>query len=152
MPTSLQIERWGPSLLACAVTAAWWWFDGAITITFAKELLGALIGAASIAAGFLATSLSILLPIASTSTGSKLRRSGYRALLFEYMRSAIFSCLLLAVVAVVSFFSLDEHRVGSGVAALLIYNATFAAAALARVTEILMGLFERGSEPDDKGG
>lgn len=152
MPTALQVERWAALVVAVIAAIAWWWVDAEIAQSFAKELLGALIAAASVAAGFLTTSLSILLPIAATSTGRKLAQSGYRADLFRYMRSAIYSCMLLAALAVVGFFYLGEKAVDHRIALLLVFNASHASVALLRVAEILMGLFERASEPEDKDG
>lgn len=153
MPTSLQIERRAPALLGLAAAAAWWYFDGSIGAHMAKELLGALLGAGALAAGFLTTSLSILLPIASTGTGAKLRKSGYRDILFKYMRSAIWSSLALAAVCVVAFFTLEpEGGPSRPLSLVLVFTAAYSATALVRVAEILMSLFERASEPDDKGG
>ncbi|HSV81483.1 MAG TPA: hypothetical protein VLK85_19985 [Ramlibacter sp.] len=152
-PTTLQVERWAPLILSGLATAGWWWFEGEIAPNFAKELLAALISAASVAAGFLTTALSILLPLATTTTGSKLAKSGYREILFRYMRSAIYSCMALAGVSVFAFFTLTVDSGPSKiVSALLVFNAMHSATALLRVAEILMSLFERASEPDDKGG
>lgn len=152
MPTSLTVERWAPMGLAALVTLAWWWLDGEISGNIAKELLAALIGAASICAGFLTTALSILLPIATSATGRKLQRSGYRELLFKYMRSAIYSCIALAGIATAAFFTVKADGPSRLISFVIIYNATHAAASLLRVAEILLTLFERASEPDDKDG
>ena len=152
MPTPIQVERWAPTWIACATSVAWWWCDGEIPEYFAKELLAALISAAAVAAGFLTTALSILLPIATSTTGAKLRKSGYDRDLFKYMRSAIWSCMTLAAIAVVAFFTFKANKPSALASALLIYTAAHAAAALVRVAEILLSIFERASEPDDKNG
>jgi hypothetical protein len=152
MPTSIQVERWAPTWFACATTLAWWWFDGEISEAFAKELLAAILSAAAVAAGFLTTALSILLPIATSTTGERLRRSGYDRDLFKYMRSAIWSCMFLAAVAVIAFFTLKGGKPAAWVSALLIYTSSHSAVALVRVAEILMSVFERASQPDDKDG
>jgi len=153
MPSRLQIERWGPLLLAVVGALAWWLFDGQIAAYFAKELLAALLSAAAIAAGFLTTALSILLPLSSTEVGRRLRRSGYLPHLYEYLRRALYSCLVLAIVCVVAFFYLRESASPPWALSLLIVtSAIYSAAALARIAEVLINLFELASEPEDKGG
>lgn len=153
MPTRLQIERWAPFGVGCIGAGAWWYLRGEIAGFYAKELLAALLSAAAIAAGFLTTALSILLPIASTDLGRRLRRSGYLPHLFEYLRRGLYSCLMLAIVCVVAFFYLHE-----GVAAprplstLIIFGASYAAAALVRIAEVLINLFELASVPENKDG
>lgn len=153
MPTKLQLERWGSVIFGFLAVAAWWVADGQIKSHFAKEILAALISAAAIAAGFLATSLSILLPIASTETGKRLRSSGYLPYLFRYLREAIYGCLTLALACVLTFFCLPE--VGAAptwLAVIIVFMSAYAAGALARIAEVLMNLFERSSEPEDKDG
>ena len=153
MPTKLQVERWGPVIFGCISVAAWWAADGQIKFHFAKEILAALISAAAIAAGFLATSLSILLPMASTETGKRLRNSGYLPYLFRYLREAIYSCLVLALVCILTFFCLPEGGAANAwLAVIIVFTSAYAAGALARIAEVLMNLFERESEPKDKDG
>jgi hypothetical protein len=151
MPTSLQLEKWGPMMLSVGAAGTWWWFDGTISAVFAKELFAALLSAASVAAGFLTAALSILLPIASTATGLKLRRSGYQQELFRYMRAAIYGCLFLAALSVVAFFGLAEDGTPNNrVSTVLVFATVYSGLCLIRVAEILMALFERASEPDDR--
>lgn len=153
MPTSLQRERWAPFVLAGIATLVWWYWEASIAAGIAKELLGALLSAAAVAAGFLTTALSILLPLANSPTGLKLRRSGYQQDLFRYMRSAIYSAMALAAISVIGFLKVTpESGPGPYLSAALIFAATYTAGALLRVAEILMALFERANEPDDKGG
>lgn len=150
MPTRLQLERWAPIFFGILSVSAWWYLDGQIKSFFAKELLAALLSAAAIAAGFLSTAISILLPMSSTPTGQWLRKSGYLPDLYKYLNRAIYSCLFLAGVCVVAFFMLDETGgVPKGFSYLVIFAASYTAAALARIAEVLMNLFERASESDD---
>ncbi|WP_180125643.1 hypothetical protein [Rhodoferax sp. BLA1] len=153
MPTRLQIERWGPMLFGVLSTTAWWCLDGQIKIFFAKELLAGLLSAGAIAAGFLATAISILLPFSSTPTGLWMRKKGYLPDLFRYLNRAIYSCLFLTCVCVLAFFLLDE---ASGVpqffSFVIVFTASYTAASLARIGEVLMNLFERASESADKDG
>ena len=153
MPTKLQIERWGPLIVGCAMALVWIIADGEITAFFAKELLAALLSSAAIAAGFLATALSILLPLSSTPTGKMLRKGGYLPHLYLYLRRAIFSCLGLALLSVIGFFWVSEKAgppqwLSTGI----IFSSAYTAAALVRIAEVLMNLFERAQEPEDKDG
>ena len=109
MPTGLQIERWAPLVVGCGAGTFWIFIDGHIAADFAKELLAALLTAASIAAGFLATSLSIVLTMAASQTGKQLRNSGYDGHLHRYLREAIYGCLVLAMLSVLGFFFFDSH-------------------------------------------
>lgn len=133
--------------------AAWWVLDGRITDYFAKELLSALLSAAAIAAGFLATAMSILLPMTNTPTGVWLQKKGYLPDLIRYLGRAIYSCLALAFVCVVAFLLLVKNEdAPQWIAIVIIFLAAYTAAALARVAEVLMNLFERASEPEHKDG
>lgn len=153
MPTRLQIERWGPLLMGLLGAAAWWMFDGEISSFYAKELLAALLSAAAIAAGFLTTALSILLPLAATEVGRKLRRSNYLPHLYNYLRRALYSCLALAIICVCAFFYLKEGAAPPHLlATVLIFSSAYSAAALVRIAEVLINLFELASEPEDKDG
>lgn len=153
MLTRLQIERWGPIIFGVLSAAAWLFFDGRITDYFAKELLSALLSAAAIAAGFLATSISILLPMSNTPTGLWLQKKGYLPDLIRYLGRAIYSCITLAFVCVVTFFLLiKDEGAPPWIAVVLIFSSAYTAAALARIAEVLMNLFERASEPEYKDG
>jgi hypothetical protein len=153
MPTRLQIEKWGPMLFGTLFTAAWCYLDGRITEYFAKELLAALLSAAAIAAGFLATAISILLPMGSTPTGIWLRKKGFLPGLVNYLARAIYSCLWLAFVCVAAFFLLiKDSDVHQWVAAVIVYSSAYTAAALARIFEVLLNLFERASESENLDG
>lgn len=153
MLTRLQLERWGPMIIGVLSTCAWWYSDGQIKAFFAKELLAGLLSAGAIAAGFLATSISILLPMANTSTGEWLRNKGYLPDLFRYLSRAIYSCLVLACVCVAAFFMLDNDQgVPHWFSFIIIFSASYSAAAMTRIAEVLLNLFERASEPADKRG
>ena len=153
MPNQLQIERWGPLIFGAFVAIAWLLANGQIDGYIAKELLGALLSSAAIAAGFLATALSILLPMAGTQVGQQLRKSGYLPDLYKYLRRAIFSCLGLAVASILGFFWVAD-KVGppQWLSTVIIFMSAYAAAALARIAEVLMNLFERAHEPENKDG
>lgn len=154
MSLRLQIEQWGPLFVAVGGAAAWWYADLKIPNTYSKELLGALLSAAAICAGFLTTALSILMPIGSTETGRRMHCSGLMSAVHSYLRSAILGCLMLAGVCVLLFFFLPED--GAAIAqvwsTLLVANTLFAAFALARIAEVLLNLFVRMSQPEDKNG
>ena len=153
MPTRLQLERWGPLIVGVLAVASWVICDGRFSAYFAKELLASLVSAAAIAAGFLTTALSILLPFGASDAGKRLRNSGYLPDLHRYLRQAIFSCLFLTGVCVATFFTLavdkDVHFLLSS---LVVFMSGYSAAALGRVAEVLMNLFERANESDDRDG
>lgn len=154
MGLRLKIEQSIPFLAAVGGGAAWWCADLKIPSTYSKELLGALLSAASICAGFLTTALSILLPIGGTETGRRMHSSGLMPGVHRYLRSAILGCLLLAGVCVLLFFFLPEDGTAMSMvwSTLLVANTIYAAFALARVAEVLLNLFERMSHPEDKNG
>lgn len=99
------------------------------------------------------TALSILLSLGSSAVGRRLHRRGKLPQLFGYLRSAIYSCLLLAVVCVTGFLLFDE-RIGLGpmVSTLIVSVSVFAATSVARILEILIKLFTAMSEPEDRDG
>lgn len=150
----LQMERFGPLILAAALAAAWNLACLSIPAGNAKELLSALISAAAISAGFLTTALSILLPMGSTETGRRMHRAGYLPLLHRYLRSAIFSCLLLSGLCLAALFMLEPEssNMGSWWALFIVANTTHAAASLVRIAVVLLNLFERMSKPEDLEG
>jgi len=126
---------------------------GPLPVFVAKELLGALLMAAAIAAGFMTTALSILLPVGSTSVGRQLRRRGKLPALFGYARSAIYACLVLALFSVVGFLFFDhETGVRHELAVVIIAAAGYAALSLARMVEILLKVFSSMAEPEDRDG
>lgn len=138
--------------IGCAV--AWLKVGNDIPSTYSKELLAALLSAAAISAGFLTTALSILLPLGGTETGRKMQMSGFMPSVHCYLRSAIFGCLALAGVCVCLFFLLPEPdpKIVNGLAVVLVIGTVYAAMALVRIAEILLNLFERMSQPEDKQG
>jgi hypothetical protein len=153
MLTRLQIEKWGPTIVGLTVMAGWWLSDLKIESSFAKELLSALLSASAIAAGFLATALSILLPVASMEVGKKLRRSGYLPYLYRYLREAVYSCLALAGICIITFFEIDADKgVHKLFAIFVIFLSGYSAATLVRVAEVLMNIFEYSNQPEDKEG
>ena len=150
----LLIERFGPLFIALVAAAVWQLTKLEVPADHAKELLSALISAAAISAGFLTTALSILLPMGATETGRKMHKAGCLPLLHSYLRSAIFSCLLLSGLCLAALFLLnpDTQPVGSWWALAIVANTVHAAMALVRIAEVLLNLFERMSEPEDLQG
>jgi hypothetical protein len=154
MKFRLKLEQWGPALVAAALAAVWWKANLTIPGSYSKELLGALLSAASICAGFLTTALSILLPIGATETGRRMHLSGNMQSVHRYLRSAILGSLALAAICVMLFFLLpsDGSEITNGYSTVLVGGTTYAAFALARIAEILLNLFERMSAPEDLDG
>lgn len=154
MSLRLKIEQWGPLLSAAGGAGAWWYAGLDIPNAYSKELLGALLSAAAICAGFLTTALSILLPIGSTQTGRQLHEGGHMTGVHIYLRSAILGCLALAGACVLLFFFLpsDGAAVSQPWSTLLVASTIYAAFAVARVAEVLLNLFERMSLPENKNG
>lgn len=150
----VQLERFAPWILSLAAGGLWFWSGCDISSTFIKELLGTIVSAAAISAGFLTTALSILLPMGSTETGRKLRDSGLLPSLHCFLRSGIHSCLALAgfSIACFIFLSPDSEPVGSYWSTLLIALITHSASSLIRIAEILLNLFDRMSHPEDQNG
>jgi hypothetical protein len=150
LPTTLQLERWGPLVIAFLAMAVWWACDGVIGDAIANDLLAALLSAAAISAGFMTTALSILLTITTTPTGKKLRKSGYLSDLFAYIRHAIYSCLGLAALSVISFFALKKGEPLPLIAAYpLIFFAALTAGSLARAAEVVLLIFLRVNDESD---
>jgi hypothetical protein len=117
----------------------------------AKELLSALLSAAAIAAGFMTTALSILLPMGGTDVGHRLHKRGKLPLLFGYLRSATYGCLALSFICVVGLFAFEESAgLGSLMSTLVIGFAVFSAMALARILEILIKVLTAMAVPEDK--
>lgn len=139
-------------MAACAV--AWFFYGRPVPETYSKELLAALLSGAAISAGFLTTALSILLPIGGTDTGSKLHSNGLMALVYQYLRSAIWGCMALAGLCVFLFFQLPDGKPALNVwqSALLVAFSVYACASLLRIAEVLLNIFERMSQPEDKKG
>lgn len=153
MSLHAQLERHGPLVAAAALGVAWWGLGGPLPVFVAKELLGALLMAAAIAAGFMTTALSILLPVGSTAIGRQLRRRGKLSALFGYARSAIYACLALALVSVVGFLFFDPNTgVRHGLAVVIVAVSGYAALSLARMVEILLKVFSAMAEPEDRDG
>lgn len=150
----LELERFLPLILALAVATAWNLACLGIPSENAKELLSALISAAAISAGFLTTALSILLPMGSTETGRRMHQAGYMPLLHRYLRSAMFSCLLLSGLCLAALFMLEpgSDPMGRWWSLIIVANTSHAAASLVRVAIVLLNLFERMSKPEDLKG
>jgi hypothetical protein len=132
-----------------------WYTTGCdIPSEFSKELLGALISASAISAGFLTTALSILLPMGGTETGKRLHDSGYLPKLHAFLRSGILSCLSMTGLCIVAFLFLTPgaSSVGKYWSTVILIGGTHSLTALVRVAEILFNLFERMSLPENLNG
>lgn len=154
MSVRLKLEQWAPTLVAAGSAAVWWHAGFTIPGTYSKELLGALLSASAICAGFLTTALSILLPMGATDTGRRMHASGYMPGLHRYLRSAILASLALAGICVMLFFFLpkDGASIAIGCSTLLVAGTVYSAFAVIRIAEVLLNLFERMSVPEDKNG
>lgn len=115
-----------------------------------KDLLSALLSASSIAVGFLTAAISILLPLSTTLVGQQLARRNLKKDIVNYLRSAIYSCLMLSGLCLVGFFiSNSLHNIFN---LLLIFLSVLSGLCLTRVASILLKIFSRASEPEDKQG
>lgn len=154
MSIRLKLEQWGPTFVAAGCASVWWSAGLSIPGDYSKELLGALLSAAAICAGFLTTALSILLPMGATETGRRMHESGYMPGLHRYLRSAILASLSLAGVCVALFFFLpkDDSTIATEWSTLLVVGTVYSALAVVRIAEVLLNLFERMSLPEDKNG
>lgn len=149
MPTALQIERYVPAALGVGCSLAWWWLGEAFPKDIAKELLGALLSAAAICAGFLTTALTVVLPMSGTSIGRQLKRRRKLGLLHTYVRAAIYGALTLVAACVLGFFQVPQGHTGATWASALIVGlAAYSAAAMVRVVEILIKVMVAMSEED----
>jgi hypothetical protein len=149
MFTKLPLERYYPAGLGVCGLLVACFADWTIPAQVSKELLGALISATSILAGFLTTAMTILLPIGSTEIGRRLKRRNKLNFLHSYLRAAIWSCLLLLVICVVCFFLVvpQEQAVrpksvtwhfGS---VIVIGAGIYCAATVARIVHIIYKIF-----------
>jgi len=153
MVSRLKVERYGPSFLGVLAALGFWRFGGPLSAEIAKDLLTALLSAAAISAGFMTTALSVLLPISESSVGRRLKRRNKFDLLFAYLRAAIYSCLVLAVVCVVGLFQFDPSTgLGKLPTAVLVVAAVYSTAAFVRILEILFQILPQLAKPEDKRG
>lgn len=153
MPKRLTVERFAPAVLSL-LCGMWWYFSGSsISAKFSKELLAAILSAAAICAGFLTTSLTIVMSLGATAVGRRLARRNRLKYLFQYLKSAIHSSLLLSMVCLGGFFFIDDD---SGIASLpsglLVASLVFTGATISRIVGILVEVMTQLSEPENKDG
>ncbi|WP_291517508.1 hypothetical protein [Acidovorax sp.] len=153
MPNRLTVERFAPAVLA-VLCGLWWYLAGStISPKFSKELLAAILSAAAICAGFLTTSLTIVMSLGATAVGRRLARRNRLAHLFQYLKSAIHSSLLLSLVCLGGFFFIDED---TGIATLpsgvLAASLVFTGGTISRIVGILVEVMIQLSEPEHKDG
>lgn len=147
------VERFGPSLVGLLAAVLSWRLGSPLSADVAKNLLPALLSASAISAGFMTTALSVLLPIAGTAIGRRLKRRGKFDLLFSYLRSAIYSCIALAVVSVIGLVQVDPALgMDKNSTILLVAVATFSVASFIRILEILIQILPQMAEPEDRDG
>ena len=153
MLTRLQVERYGPLFLGLLTATLTWWRGGSLSPETAGQLLPSLLSAAAITAGFMTTALSVLLPIGGTAIGRRLKRRNKFDLLFSYLRAAVYSCVVLAVICVVGLFRVDPvlglDKLSTGA---LVTIAVYSTATFIRILEILIQILPQLAEPEDKNG
>lgn len=148
---SRWFERLYPYLSAGLITLACFKFDIYPNDKTLNDLLSALLSASSIAVGFLTAAISILLPISTTLVGQQLVRKNLKKDIVNYLCSAIYSCLILAGLCIVGFF-LKEGFQTKLYYLLIIFFSVLSGLCLTRVANILLKVFSRASEPEDKQG
>ena len=143
MISKLTIERFGPYVVGSIAAFIWWFSDLSIPAAFAKELLSAVISAASVCAGFLTTALSILMTLGSSAIGRQIERRNKTALLFGYLRNAIYGCLLLAAMCVAGYFWIEDSKgIATPASTIFIGISVFSIASIVRIIEILIRIFQ----------
>ena len=155
MLTSIINSRWFerlyPYLFAGFITLACFKFDIYPNDKTLKDLLSALLSASSIAIGFLTAAISILLPISTTLVGQQLVKRNLKKDIVNYLCSAIYSCLILSGLCIVGFFFKEDFQ-SKLFYLLLIFLSVLSGLCLSRVANILLKVFSRASEPEDKQG
>lgn len=149
--SSRWFERLYPYIFGFFVTSICFKFDIYPNDESFKDLLSALLSASSIAVGFLTAAISILLPLSTTLVGQQLARRNLKKDIVNYLRSAIYSCLMLSGLCLVGFFISDCLQIKI-FNLLLIFLSVLSGLCLTRVASILLKIFSRASEPEDKQG
>ena len=73
--------------------------------------------------------------------------------MFSYLRSAIYSCIALAVVSVIGLVQVDPALgMDKNSTILLVAVATFSVASFIRILEILIQILPQMAEPEDRDG
>jgi len=153
MISSIFRERFAPPTAGVlwAVLCLLWNLE--IPNHVAKEILAAVLSAAAICAGFLTTSLPMLMTLGSTSIGRRLRRRKHLKTVFNYLKISIFSCLALCGVCIVGFFQVPEKGgMSFYFSSILVGFIVYSGSTFIRVVPILIKVFEQMSEPENKDG
>lgn len=141
---SLFIEKYGPLFIALVSAVAWYFWGFNFSITYTKEILAGLITASAIGAGFMATSLSILLSLGDKSAAAKISKSPYKNHFYRYIRSCFYSCLLMVALCLISFLFIDDSNgLRKDITNLIVGFCGYTVAAFVRITEILLNIFEK---------
>lgn len=153
MPTSLTVERFGPGVLALFGGVACWYFGGVVPDRFARELLAAILSAAAVFAGFLTTTLTVLLSLGATAVGRRLARRGKLPYMHAYIKRAIEGCLLLSVICLTAFFFAEE-KIGlpTWISSTLAASVIYAGATIYRIVDILVTVMGQMDETDSQNG
>lgn len=144
-----HFESWYPRLVAGLSAAGGFAFMHYFTIddNRAIALLGSIISAASILAGFAITSLTIVLSLMNTEIMKQLNAKGLDRKLYRYTLRAIYGLIAVVVVSIV-LICLPNDKAGATVvaAALLGGCMGYASAAFVRVVRPLHTLIEQVSK------
>ena len=153
MPKPLTVERFAPGVLSLLCGLLWFLYEKAIPASFSKELLAAILSAAAICAGFLTTALTIVMSLGTTAVGRRLARRGRLKYLFQYLKSAIHSSLLLSLVCLGGFFFIDDQAGIIGLpSSVLVAALVYSGATISRIVGILVEVMAQLSEPEQKDG
>lgn len=147
-----MIERLWPYTISILGGSIWYFSKLSFPVDGTKELLSALLTAASIVAGFMITAISILLPIiGSTKIGERIIKRGLYDDLMNYMKSTIKSSLMLAVGSVIGLIITKNNCIDNQmVTTTIITISILCAATFYRATQIIFRIFELASKPVDQ--
>lgn len=136
--TPLWLEHAYPWLLASGVLVlAFIGHFAGVKLPSGENFFSAIISLGGVFAGFMATLKAMLFGL-EAATFKRLQESGYMQDLTSYLSAALWSSLLLCVVAIFGFFSFATAVV---LDAFVLAVVTFALASIYRVTSIATSLF-----------
>lgn len=145
------IEEYAPAALAAVAGLVWCRFGIDWPSLIAKDLLMALLSASAIAAGFMATAMSILMPLGASDVGRRLKRRNKLVALFSCLKRATYSCLFVALLSIGSMFFLTESvGLPRNIGAFVLASVTYAGASLVIVVQIIVVILEALSIPADE--
>lgn len=130
-------ERWYPCFLG-AVLSLGWYFLGLPSPESPRELLSTLVGLASIAVGFLATAMSIVVAAPEGPLLKQLRDSGYIEDLIRYLREPFAFGIGLVIACIAGYFLPKDSVSHPAFVATLIWLAATLLAGLFRISIVFM--------------